>query len=163
MTNKPHPKLRGELAEAAFLHRAARMGLIVSRPWGDCAPFDFVVLGGRKLSRVQVKSASRIGAGTAAYVIVAQHNRGARRRPYSTRDIDFLVAYVEPEDAWYIFPPRIFRRRKKLKLFPAGHSLSRRFRAYRNRWPLLFDGRSSSSLTLHASAGPLSPLDLCHP
>lgn len=150
---KPHHKRRGEIAELAFMHKAARMGLIVSKPHGESAPFDLVVIGGRKLSRIQLKAATKFVRGKNHYSITTWWSRG-RIRSYTTREIDFLVAYAEPEDAWYIFPPRIFRGRKSLTLPRSGWKGKSLFRPYRDRWDLLFDG-PNSSLNLLASADPL--------
>jgi hypothetical protein len=36
-------KRRGEMAEAAFLHKASRMGFAVAKPWGDSEPYDLIV------------------------------------------------------------------------------------------------------------------------
>jgi len=35
-----HPKLRGEWAELHFILRAIALGLILSKPYGDSAPYD---------------------------------------------------------------------------------------------------------------------------
>jgi hypothetical protein len=41
-------KRRGEVAEAAFLHKAASLGFSVSKPWGE-SPFDSFPLRGQSL------------------------------------------------------------------------------------------------------------------
>jgi hypothetical protein len=44
MSKPPHnPKLIGERAECAFMHQALERGLIVSKPFGDSAPYDFII------------------------------------------------------------------------------------------------------------------------
>jgi hypothetical protein len=48
-------KQRGEMAEAAAL------GLRVAKPWGESSRYDLIVDTGKKLLRVQVKSAHRAG------------------------------------------------------------------------------------------------------
>ena len=55
----------GEQAECAFMKAAMDRGLVVSKPFGDSARYDFIVDADGRLSRVQVKSAwvlSRRGA-----------------------------------------------------------------------------------------------------
>ncbi len=52
-------KQRGQLAEAAFPAIAARLGFRVSKPWGESSRYDFILDNGRRLLRVQVKSAHR--------------------------------------------------------------------------------------------------------
>ena len=41
-TFKTH-KLRGEWAELRFMTQAAEHGIMVSKPWGDSAPYDLMV------------------------------------------------------------------------------------------------------------------------
>src|SRR5208283_5861543 len=55
-------KQRGEMAEAAFLARVAGLGFGVAKPWGESSRYDLIVDNGRRLLRVQVKSAHRAGA-----------------------------------------------------------------------------------------------------
>jgi hypothetical protein len=50
-------KRRGEVAEAAFLHKAASLGFSVAKPWGESDRYDFIVETGGSFLRVQVKSA----------------------------------------------------------------------------------------------------------
>ncbi len=81
------------------------MGLIVAAPFGDSSPWDLVVQAGGKLSRLQVKSAWVKGKD--GYQINATPCADAKtgiRRIYRPDEIDFLVGYVAPEDAWFIFP-----------------------------------------------------------
>jgi hypothetical protein len=123
-------KQRGELAEAAFLCKAKSMGFSVAKPWGDSDPFDFIVQSGSRCWRVQVKSAyvkSAGGYGTSLF-------GGTRRRAYTCDDIDFLIAYAVPEDAWYVVPVEVFRRVKVVRFYPGGAS---RYEKYREAWCLM--------------------------
>src|ERR1700758_1283858 len=54
-------KQRGEMAEAAFVAKAASLGLCLSKPWGESSRYDLIVDNGKRLLRVQVKSAHRAG------------------------------------------------------------------------------------------------------
>ncbi len=47
------------MAEAAFVAKAVSLGLCVSKPWGESQRYDLIVDNGRRLLRVQVKSAHR--------------------------------------------------------------------------------------------------------
>src|SRR5215831_5698564 len=51
-------KRRGELAEMAFMHKAASLGFTVTKPYGESEAYDFIVDSGKRLWRVQVKSGS---------------------------------------------------------------------------------------------------------
>src|SRR5882757_6613850 len=55
-------KRRGELGEAAFLAKAASMGIGVAKPWGDSERYDFIIDVGGRLLKVQIKSAHCVSA-----------------------------------------------------------------------------------------------------
>lgn len=127
-------KQQGELAELAFLHRAAALGLIVMKPFGDSAPYDVVIDNGSRLLKLQIKSAATPRRG--AYEINAARGRFVKT-PYTRRDIHFLAAYLIPEDIWYIFPVSSFSPRKTMRLYPNRNS------RYKEAWDLLFRSRRS--------------------
>ncbi len=137
------PKRKGEYAESLFLARAIARGFNVCKPWGDSARFDFILeKPGRRPLRVQVKSAWKKQRGAryynvnvAYYVVSAGTNRVGR---YTARETDFLVAWVEPEDAWYVIPLEAVRN-KSVMLYPA-HDTRRgkpRYERFREAWELL--------------------------
>src|SRR5712671_1556281 len=74
-------KRRGEIGEAMFLAKAARMGFGIATPWGDSLKYDMVIDTGRRLFRVQVKSAHKVSAskGGGYHVRACSHNRRAYR------------------------------------------------------------------------------------
>ena len=123
-------KRLGEVAEAEFLARASGMGLGVARPWGDSNRYDFIVDAAGRLWRVQVKSAYRVGK-NGSYSFRAYGHSG---RAYRACEIDALVAYVVPEDAWYLFPVSVARRVKSLKLFPVSRRKRSKFEKWREAW-----------------------------
>ena len=129
------PKARGELAEARFLARAMGMGLTVSKPFGDSAKYDFVVDGGGGLKRVQVKSAW-VKSGTGYQIVAgpATDYTYGQRRPYRAGEIDFLAAYVAPEDTWFVIPAKKLAKSNYVLL-----KMTREFRLaeYREAWRLL--------------------------
>jgi hypothetical protein len=150
-------KQRGELAELAFIHRAASLGLAVCLPLGDSNRFDLVVLDGPKVSRIQIKSANWAHSGGSLYRINCHRRVGhahSTKVAYSATEIDFLVAYVRPDDDWYFFPPEFFTRNKNIILYPRSSRYCDRYALYRDRWDLLFQ-EPPPGLTLHASAQPL--------
>jgi hypothetical protein len=111
-----HPKLRGEIAEMAFLLKAARLGLCVSKPYGDSYSYDFVVDSGTRFWRVQVKSTHQPhGYG---YSLTVQHFKSQGSPHYTPEEIDMLVGYVVPADAWYILPLDAFLPRRQLSVPP---------------------------------------------
>ena len=145
-------KGQGEWAEVCFLWRAATLGFIVSKPFGDNARYDFVVDAGAGLLRVQVKSVSV--AHRADYRIPASSG-GRKKKAYTAGQIDFLAAYIIPEDVWYIIPINAFDSIVSLHVAPHRRS-NCRFEKYREAWQLLAGVASpaceaSSSLALPAA------------
>lgn len=129
-------KQRGEMAEAAFLAMAARLGLRVSKPWGESSRYDLIVDNGKRLLRVQVKSAHRADK----YGGYTFHAHGNTSRVYSATEIDLLVAYVVPAEAWYLFPVEEFRKYKSMKLFPASRRRLSKFEKFREAWRMMSEG-----------------------
>jgi hypothetical protein len=85
-------KQKGEITEAEFLAIALRLGFIVSKPWGDSAPHDFLVQspsGG--LYRIQIKSCW--SKTVHAYMINA--GRLGNRVGYRPGEVDFIVACID--------------------------------------------------------------------
>ena len=121
----------GEAMEAIFLTKVVEMGFGVARPWGDSEPYDFIVHG-RRLWRVQVKATRNLQS--TQYVVPA---RGCTKS-YTAAEIDFLVAYVEPEDTWYVIPVKALEGRQYVGLHPTG---CRRgpglFEKYKEAWRLM--------------------------
>lgn len=102
-------KQRGEMAEAAFLAKAAGLGFRVSKPWGESSRYDLIVDNGRTLLRVQVKSAHRAGE----YGGYTFHAHGNTACAYRASEIDLLVAYVVPVEAGICFRWRSFENTKR--------------------------------------------------
>ena len=125
-------KRRGELGEAAFLSKAASLGFGVSKPWGDSDRYDLVVDAGGRMLRVQVKSAHRVSASPSG----GYHFRACphKRVPYRDDEIDILVAYVVPENVWYVFPASAFSNMKSMRLFPSPGKKTSKFEQYREAW-----------------------------
>jgi len=125
-------KKRGEWAELKFMARAAEMGLTVTKPWGESARYDVAVESNGRFLRVQVKSTEyRVGN---SYICNVRPDSALR--PYTTRQIDLLAAYVIPENVWYIIPAQVATRLKgNIWLSPRkrGHKYER----YLEAWYLL--------------------------
>lgn len=134
------PKHQGELVEVAFLHKAVSLGFAVAKPYGDSQRYDFIVdypdnLDPRLL-RVQVKSTAILHQG--CYRVWCAHSRTRRNRAaYSERQIDFLVAYIIPENAWYVFPVGILGPRTCVKLFTHHRKTRSHFEQFREAWHLM--------------------------
>lgn len=127
-----HNKHRGELAELAFMRKAASRGFAVSKPWGECEPYDFVVRAGKVFWRVQVKSVRSKKPQRPHYCV---KTADSHKDAYSPDDIDFLVAYIFPEDAWYVFPAVVVENRTTLCINP--NSKRSKLNKFREAWKLM--------------------------
>lgn len=120
-------KAHGEAAEAAFLAKAAAMGFGVAKPWGDSERYDFIVDSGHNFWRVQVKSTRRCSG--SRYQVRAAGWKDA----YTLSEIDFLVAYIVPENIWYVVPVAEVVARKGLRFYPRGGA-GARLEKFREAW-----------------------------
>ena len=127
-----HPKLRGEWAEIQFLARASEHGLHVSKPYGDCLPYDFIVEHGGRMLRVQVKSTSARNPRCASYKCWI---RSPRQPRYPDDALDIIAAYVIPEAVWYIIPYRELSNSSSISLDPC--SQRNLYRKYKEAWDVL--------------------------
>jgi hypothetical protein len=106
-TAKLSKKNLGELAELAFMRKAASMGFAVAKPWGDSDRYDVIVSFGKMFWRVRVKSVVFTHISKRSYRF---KTTGGGNSTYSADEIDFLVAYIFPKHAWYIFPATVVER-----------------------------------------------------
>jgi len=121
------PRNKGDIVEAKFLAKASSLGFGVARPWA-VERYDFILDSGYGFWRVQVKS--NRGRADGGYMVKVS---GYKRVAYTERDIDFLVAYLPPEDLWYIVPIKKFIGTQTLFFFPHGRGTSR-WEKYREAW-----------------------------
>jgi hypothetical protein len=134
-TAPPH-KRQGEVAELAFMHKAAKLGFGVTKPYGDSERYDFILDSGRHLWRVQVKSTQAMSDN--AYCLNTHHSVARHKGTYNAEQVDFLVAYVVPRDVWYVIPVHAVGSHLAIRLFP--HRTPKRggqFERYREAWCLM--------------------------
>jgi hypothetical protein len=128
-------KKRGELAEMAFILKAESLGFEVAKPYGESNRYDFVLRSGQQFWKVQVKSSSYCGWG--GYMVHAERTLHGKQIPYTTDEIDFLVVYVVPENAWFVIPVRAFVPLRSVHVYPAGTPDGGRYEKYREAWWLM--------------------------
>jgi PD-(D/E)XK endonuclease len=127
---------RGDLTEVAFLHKAMSLGFVVAKPYGHNHRYDFIVEGGKKLWRVQVKTSICV-AGNLHNVSV-RHSQNGVRIAYTEAEIDFVAVYLIRLDAWYILPVReVVGRTSFLFRGPNGKHLRDPWVHYLEAWHLL--------------------------
>ncbi len=152
-------KQRGELAEIRFMLKAAGLRFGVAKPWGESERYDFVLdSGGGRFCRVQVKS-TYVTRAHAYSVHTCGNGRDSKRKPYTSEEIDFLVAYIVAEDSWYVVPVAAFAPRHKLTLYPSGclKKDSGRYEKYREAWDLMKEEPHDRDLASSRVLGHLLP------
>jgi hypothetical protein len=107
--------------------KASSMGFGVAKPWGE-ERYDFILDSGHCFWRVQVKSTR--GPSARGYTVTIASSTLA---PYDETQIDFLVAYLVPEDAWYVIPVKKLKRRTRL-FFRPDASGKAMWEKYREGW-----------------------------
>lgn len=129
-------KRRGELSELAFVYKAASEGFAVAKPYGDSQRYDFILDNGHRLWRVQIKSTTQLLDGL--YHINAGRHTNGRVVPYHPDEIDFLAAYLIPENTWFLIPISILEDRISILLAPGSHPRGPGlYGPYREAWRLL--------------------------
>ena len=127
-------KLRGEWAELVFMERAKELGFGVLFPWGESSRYDVGLEWEGRYVRVQVKSTIyKIGN---AYVCNTRPDNDDR--PYTMEQIDYLAAYVIPENVWYIVPARVATRLKG-NIWLSPHKKGHKYEQFKEAWELLKD------------------------
>jgi hypothetical protein len=143
---------RGQLAELAFMRKAASLGFAVAKPYGEGERYDIVVCVDNVFWRVQVKSVLAKYPSRPYYRVKTSGGNGLHgHTSYSANEIDFLVAYIFQEDVWYVFPATVIQNRKTLCVLPG--SKRSKFEQYREAWKLMRPTVADSKTAADNSAG----------
>jgi hypothetical protein len=141
-------KRRGELSELAFALAAGRHGFAVSKPFGDCQRYDIILdplveptnnfrCARPRIIRVQVKSSTQCVNGL--YRINSGRRLNGRVAPYMLSEIDFIAAYIIPEDSWFILPLAHVLGQTSLLFRPKKSKMPGLYDSYREAWHYLTD------------------------
>ena len=137
------------------MRKAASLGLSVAKPWNEGERYDFILRIAHVCWRVQVKSVARISPSRRHYRIKTSGGSGLlRHTPYSAEEIDFLVAYIFPEDVWYVFLAKILGSRLSVCVRPGSKKLS--YEQYREAWELMIPAEEAAAQPVSESA--LNPM-----
>lgn len=127
-------KQAGEMIEVAFMLKAIQLGFAVTKPYGDSEAYDFIVDSGVRLWRVQVKSSH--SKKNSSYFIGTSRNC-ASPKPYTPEEIDFVVAYTTPDEAWYVIPASEIMGRGTICLHPHMKNSPGLYERFRDAWCLM--------------------------
>jgi hypothetical protein len=126
---------RGELGEAAFIHKAVSLGFVVATPRGHNLPYDFIVEGGGGFRSVQIKACANLRRGLYQTYISCRRHRVVVA--YKESDVDFIVVYIVPEETWYVLPVRQVAVRTSVAFRPKGYPRGDPYAHYREAWHFL--------------------------
>lgn len=147
-------KHRAAVAERAFMRKAVSLGFAVAKPLGNDDRCDVIVRYEDVICRVQVKSVTTKTSAKAFYRVRTIGNRDGCRSTYLREEIDFLAAYVFPENMWYIFPASVIEHREVVYLRPGCEWSD--IEQYREAWRLM-----KAADTEADSQGENAPLKTC--
>ena len=133
-------KRDGEYAELLFMAKATSLGFAVLQPFGEMAPYDFILDADGSMHRVQVKSTRYRDADR--YRIHVTH--GTTKHRYDHGKVDVLVAYVAPHDAWYVIPSKELLHRSAFSFKPHINNHIVPWEKYREAWSIMLPDAVSS-------------------
>jgi hypothetical protein len=110
------------------------LGFGVAKPCVGSEQYDFILENEKQFLRIQVKATQR--RGYRGYVVNSHHSERRHSKPYTKKDIDFLVAYAAPFERWYVVPVEVLKGYHSFRIFPK-ESRYARFKQYREAWHLL--------------------------
>jgi len=104
-------------------------------PFGHVHRYDFIVESGKNLWRVQVKTGTRMNRGL--YDVSTRRHVNSVAVAYDESELDFLAAYIIPEETWYILPAHQVAGHRTLLFRPKGFPRRDLYAYYREAWHLL--------------------------
>jgi hypothetical protein len=108
---------KGNIAEAAIVATAVKLGIDVYRPVGEGGRYDMIFEVDEHLIRVQCKWAPRHGDVVVLRCYSCRRNRdGLVRRKYVAGEIDAFAAYCPDTDSCYFLPFELFSGRSQVLL-----------------------------------------------
>ena len=95
-----HPKQIGEISEALVVAKLLKLGYVVSKPYGDNAPYDLIVeTNAGDLRKIQVKTFFKSkGALVVNFRKVRINTKLTNISFYNTKDVDYFAAVDQEND-----------------------------------------------------------------
>jgi hypothetical protein len=132
---KVSTKSTGEIAELIFAAEAMSRGYIVSKPYGDNAPYDALLHAGNHIYKIQIKSTKTLDKSSKCnrFRIMASNGRDSKKF-YTGECVDFVAAYIFPHQCWYLIPQKEVANVKAISLYPHRSPKFSKFEKYRGVW-----------------------------
>ena len=130
---------KGTQAEFQFAVECAKRNWVVSSPFNDVAPYDFIIDTGETLKKVQIKGTfQEYRKRKGSYMVGASRStRSGLRINYDEKEVDLMALYVEPKGVWYIIPTGELGS-TTVSVWPDKSTCN--FRKYMNAWDLMDNG-----------------------
>lgn len=94
----------GIVSELKVLTELVSKGYIVSQPYGDNAPYDFIVDTNEKLLKIQVKTCNDLEDGTIKISLSKRDGtKRLHRTPYSQLNIDAIICYSRKYNQFFLY------------------------------------------------------------
>lgn len=119
---KKKPKEIGEISEAAALAILIEYGYSVSLPFGDNQRYDMIIDDGRKLHRVQVKTARNRTEGSIVFNTSSTHPISGKVTLYAGQIEAFLVYYPRLRSVYWVPLSECTGPQKALRLLPTKNN-----------------------------------------
>ena len=116
---------RGNGSEGIVLSAYVNAGFVVSIPFGTGASYDLVVDAGRRLFKIQIKTAWMTNGCVLYKSQRRQPGMGLTRRPYRNGEVDFFAAYCPVTQAIYVVPGENHGCAGRLRLNPVKNGQSK--------------------------------------
>ena len=98
----PNTKDVGILSELRVITKLVEMGFIVSQPYGDNAPYDFILDKDGELLKVQVKTVNDLKDGSMRISLSKREGaKRLKRKAYFLLDVDSVIAYSRVTNQFY--------------------------------------------------------------
>lgn len=94
----------GDISESAVVTQLLKRGLSVAIPFGDRSRYDLILDDGKKLHKVQVKTAQYLKDKLIIRAYSISTKEGKTIKNTYSNDVDFIAAYCHELDKVYILP-----------------------------------------------------------
>ena len=128
----------GDIAESIFVTRCLMANIEPVKPFGDNRKYDFITEHNGKKLKVQVKCTDVVGknpSGSSRFKINTCYGSKSKTK-YTKDEIDFIAAFVFPEQMWYIIPVEEVTE-SSVTLYPQIENSDGKYEKFRNKFKLL--------------------------
>ncbi|MFH1830078.1 MAG: group I intron-associated PD-(D/E)XK endonuclease [Pseudomonadota bacterium] len=131
---------KGKIAESLVLSELVKRGFKVSIPFGDYR-YDLIIEKNGEFRRVQIKYVGNATKYSTIPIVLHSITRKGRVQ-YAPGELDFIIAYYEPKQSFYVIPWKDVEGKTaiNLRLKKAGNNQQAGIIPaikYENKWDLL--------------------------